>query len=39
MKMGGDIPIGGVIIFPMMSKVEEEKYKKSKSQAYEVRKG
>jgi hypothetical protein len=28
MKTGGDIPTGGVTIFPMMSKGEKEKYQK-----------
>jgi hypothetical protein len=31
--------IGGVILFPMISKGEKEKYQKSKSQVYGVRKG
>jgi hypothetical protein len=39
MSTGGDISIGGVILFPMMSKGEKEKDQKSKSQAHEVREG
>jgi hypothetical protein len=39
MQIGGDIPIGGVVLFHVMSKGEKEKYQKSKIQVYEVRKG
>jgi hypothetical protein len=37
MQTGGDISTRGVIIFPMMSKGEKEKYQKRKSQAHEVK--
>jgi hypothetical protein len=34
-----DILIGGVINFPMMSKLDKEKYQKRKIQEHEVREG
>jgi hypothetical protein len=39
MQIGGDIPKKKVILFPMISKEEKEKYHKSKSQVHEVREG
>jgi hypothetical protein len=39
MQTGGDILIGGVILFPMMSKGEKERDQKRNIQAHEVREG